>query len=221
MSPWRGAGLIALALVSYLPPTPCAEVQESPAADSAGGAPARWEISGSASGYLLPDDEDFVLPIVYADRGGLHLETRYNYEALDSGSIFAGWNYGYEHGDRLRLEVTPMAGVVLGDLEGFAPGFEMTLGYGHFELYSEFEYVFDLEDSDADFLYNWSELTWAPVDWFRVGLTTQRTRVYRTERDIQRALLLGFSVANVSFTAHLFNPDDEGHFYVFAAAADF
>lgn len=219
MSPWRGAGLPSLALVSLLTATPCAGTQAPPeAADSTGGATARWEISGSASGYFLPD-ERYLLPIVSADRDRLHLEARYNYEERDSGSIFAGANL--EHGDRLRLEVTPMAGLVLGDLHGIAPGFELTLSYGAFELYTEFEYVFDLEDIDASFLYNWSELTYAPVDWFRVGLTTQRTRVYQTERDIQRALLLGCSVANVTFTGHLFNLDDDDAFYVFAVGVSF
>ena len=215
MNSRRRRGRTAPALVALLAATPCAGAPEEPAT----AAVRHWEFSGSASGYFLPDDEDFLLPIVYADRDALHLEARYNYEALDSGSVFAGWTFA--HGDRLRLEVTPMAGVVLGDLEGIAPGFELSLGNEAFELYMESEYVFDLEDGDSSFLYNWSELAYTPVDWFRVGLTTQRTRVYQTERDIQRALLLGCSVAGVSFTAHLFNLDDEDPFYVFAVAAEF
>jgi hypothetical protein len=119
------------------------------------------------------------------------------------------------------MEVTPMAGVVLGAREGIAPGFELTLEYKRIELYTEFEYVFDLEERKDDFLYNWSELTYAPVDWFRVGLTTQRTHVYQTERDIQRALLLGWSVSRFTITAHLFNLGDEDPFYVLAAGASF
>ena len=53
--------------------------------------------------------------------------------------------------------------------------------------------MFDPGDSSGSFFYNWSELTLAPVDWFRFGLVTQRTRVYDTDRDIQRGLLVGFS----------------------------
>ena len=220
----RGSGLPALALLSSLSATPCAGMQTLPAAagsaatEPAGSAP-RWEISGSASGYFFQDDEDYLLPIVYADRDRLHLEARYNYESLDSGSVFAGWTF--EHEGPLSAEWTPIAGVVLGDLEGIALGFELTLTYRKIELYSEFEYVFDHEDYEASFLYNWSELSYAPVGWFRVGMTTQRTRVYQTERDIQRALLVGGSAGRYTFTAHLFNPDDEDGFYVLAVGATF
>jgi len=35
-----------------------------------------------------PDDSNFLLVIATADRGSLHLEARYNYEALDTGSLF-------------------------------------------------------------------------------------------------------------------------------------
>jgi hypothetical protein len=46
------------------------------------------------------------------------------------------------------------------------------------------------EDS---FCYNWSELTVAPVDWFRFDMVTQRTRVYQSEREIQRGVIAGVS----------------------------
>jgi len=178
-----------------------------------------WEVSGSASAYFLPDDENFTIPIVIADRGRLHLEARYNYEALETGSLWAGLNL--EWGDEVTLAFTPMLGYAFGDAEGILPGFEATLSYGSFELYSEFEYFIDPDDSYENFLYNWSELSWEPGHGFRVGLTTQRTRVYDTERSIQRALLLGYSVADWSFTAHLFNPGDDDHFVVFAVGVSF
>jgi hypothetical protein len=58
------------------------------------------------------------------------------------------------------------------------------------------------------FFYNWSELTCAPVEWFWFGIVTQRTRVYQTERDIQRGLLVGFSYKRLEVVGHVFNPDD-------------
>jgi murein biosynthesis integral membrane protein MurJ len=47
-----------------------------------------------------------------------------------------------------------------------------------------------------DFFYSWSELTLAPFDELRIGLVTQRTRVYETDRNVQRGLLAGFSWFN-------------------------
>ena len=76
-------------------------------------------------------------------------------------------------------------------------------------MYSEGEQVFDSDDSSDSFFYNWSELTLSPVDWFRFGLVTQRTRAYETDRDIQRGLLVGFSYRRLDLSAYVFNPDDD------------
>jgi len=216
----RAPQLTALAVFAGWLMAGTAAAQEAPpAAEPAPAAALKWEFSGSANVYFLPEEDNFTIPIVHADRGPLHLEARYNYEALDTGSLFAGWTF--EHDKPLEVWVTPMLGVVVGDLDGLAPGFELGLTYKRFDLYTEFEYVFDFEDSDGNFLYNWSEMAYVPADWFRVGLTTQRTRVYQTDREIQRGLLLGGSVGPVSFTAHLFNLDDEDPFYVLAVDVDF
>ena len=117
-------------------------------------------------------------PTIRADRGWLHLEARYNYEALDTGSAWIGYNFSV--GEKLNLEFTPMLGAVFGKTTGVAPGYEFTLSWRKLQLYSEGEYVFDTGDSAASFFYKWSELTLAPVDWFRFGLVVQRTKVYKT-----------------------------------------
>lgn len=166
-----------------------------------------WAFYISALAYFVPYDQNYVAPIITADHDWLHLEARYNYEELETGSLFLGWNFSA--GDKLSLEATPMLGGVFrkgtGFLVGVAPGYKFTLGFQRFELYSEGEYVFDLEDSYEDFFYSWSELSYALVDWARVGLVGQRTKVYQTELDLQRGLLAGFTYRKLDFAAFLFN----------------
>lgn len=176
-----------------------------------------WEFGAALFGYFVPDDEDFALPIVTADRGPLHLEARYNYESPDTGSLFAGWTF--ETGSTLVFEATAMLGAVFGDLDGIAPGYELTLSYDRFSLYDEGEYVVDLDDSDNNFLYNWLELSYLPLDWLRIGLVAQRTRAYETELDVQRGLLAGFSYKNAEFAVYLFNPGGEDETVVCSLAA--
>jgi len=43
--------------------------------------------------YSLKDQSDFLLAVATAERGQLHIEARYNYEAIDAGSLFAGWKF--------------------------------------------------------------------------------------------------------------------------------
>jgi hypothetical protein len=105
------------------------------------------------------------------------------------------------------LEFTPLLGGVFGDTVGIAPGYRFTLGYWKLELASESEYLIDTRDSAGSYFYTWSELSLSPVDWFRMGLAIQRTRLYQSEFDVQRGFLLGLAYKKMSFTAYVFNPD--------------
>ena len=178
-----------------------------------------WSFSVSASTYIVPDSREYVQPTFTADRRWLHLEARYNYEALDTGSAWVGYNFS--GGEKLAWEFTPMLGGVFGDTTGIAPGYKGSLSWWKLELYSEGEYVFDTGTSSDSFFYNWSELTLAPVDWFRFGMVTQRTRVYETDRDVQRGLLVRFSYKKVDLSAYVFNPDEDKPTFVFGLGLTF
>lgn len=177
-----------------------------------------WSFYASASAYIIEDDDDYVQPTTTADRGSLHLEARFNYEDRDTGSAWVGYNWSA--GEDLLFEFTPMLGAVFGNTTGVAPGFKGSLSWRNLTLYSETEYVFDADDSDDSYLYAWSELTVAPTKSWRAGLVVQRTKVYETELDIQRGILLGYSYGSLDVTAHVFNPD-ESPTVVLTAGASF
>ena len=181
--------------------------------------PEPWSFSAAAYTYIVPDDDNYVQPTVTADRGWLHLEARYNYEALETGSAWFGVNFG--GGETVAWELTPMIGGIFGDTSGVAPGYKGSVSWWKLELYSEGEQVFDSDDSSDSFFYNWSELSLSPVDWFRFGLVTQRTRAYDTERDIQRGVLVGVTYKRLDVNAYLFNPDDEDPTVVIAVGVSF
>ena len=132
-----------------------------------------WSFSASAFAYLLPDERDYGQPTLTADRNWLHLEARYQYEGLRTGSAWVGYNFSF--GDEVVLELTPMLGGVFGDTSGIAPGYKISLSWRKLDLSSESEYVFDMDNSSDSFFYTWSELGWAPADWCRLGLVVQRT----------------------------------------------
>ena len=178
-----------------------------------------WSFSATVMGYLVPDSRDYVQPTITADRGWLHLEARYNYENLETGSAWLGYNFG--GGKKLAWELTPMLGAVFGNTTGIAPGYKGSLSWWKLELYSESEYVVDTGDSSGSFFYNWSELTLSPLDWLRFGLVTQRTRAYQTDRDIQRGFLVGLAYKKFSFTTYVFNPDESKPTLVLAAGVNF
>ena len=177
-----------------------------------------WSFDASAYTYVVPDTGNYVQPAFSADREWLHLGARYNYEAQKTASLWMGYNIS--GGDTVAWDLTPMLGGVFGDLDGVAPGYLGSLSWRKLEFYSEGEYVIT-GDASERFFYNWSELALAPVEWFRFGLVTQRTRAYQSDRDIQRGLLVGFSYKLADVTTYVFNPDDERPTIVVAVGVSF
>ncbi len=198
--------LLQVADAAAAGPPPAAPAPEAPS----------WSWSVAAFQYFLPRDPDFLLGIATADHGGLHLEGRWNYEDLRTGSLWAGWTF--EAGEALKLRITPMAGVVLGSTNGLAPGLELDLSWRWLAWYAEAEYVVDLEDAGASYFYLWSELTGAPAEWLALGLVGQRTRLVRTAVEVQRGLLGRLTFGSLSATAYAFNPATPDWFAVAALA---
>jgi hypothetical protein len=179
-----------------------------------------WAYSATASYYAFRDQSDFMLGVATAEQGPLHLEARYNYEAQDSGSLFAGWKFS--GGEKLTYELTPILGAVFGQKEGIAPGFEASIEYGIVDFYTETEYVRDLEVRQDSFTYSWNELGLSPLEWLRFGLATQRTMVYQSDRDIQRGLFAQLLLGKVTLGLYVFNPDDsDDRFMVYSLGAKF
>jgi hypothetical protein len=178
-----------------------------------------WSFYASGYAYFVPEDDDYLQPTVTADRDRLHLEARYNYEGIDAASIWAGCNF--RTGGKVTLEATLMAGGVFGDTEGVAPGYKVTLSWSKLTFYSEGEYVFDTNESTDSFFYAWSEVSWAPVEWFRFGLAGQRTKAYDSDRDVQGGVLAGFSAGRVDITAYVFDLDASSPITVVAIGVSF
>ena len=174
----------------------------------------QWTFSASVSAYFPPDGGNYVQPTLTADREWLHLEARYNYEALDTGSAWFGYNFS--GGDKVAWEFSPMLGGIFGKLNGVGPGYRGSLQWRRLELDSEGEYFIDTKDSSASYFYNWTELRLSMLDRFWVGVVAQHTRTYQSDRDIQRGLLAGFSYKRADLTGYVFNPDSSARFVVIA-----
>lgn len=162
-----------------------------------------WAFNLTIDGYIIPNETSYANPTFMADRHRLHLEARYNYENLRTGSLWVGYNFSA--GKKLVLNVTPMIGGVFGRSTGIAPGCEASLTYKKIELSISNEYVFDTSDKSGSFYYSWPQLTYSLVNWFRVGAVAQHTKAFQTSLDVQRGFLLGVSHKQVEFTTYIFN----------------
>jgi hypothetical protein len=163
--------------------------------------------------------DDFVVPIASMDRGALHLEGRWQYEDFQTFSAWAGWRFAT--GTSLFLDVVPMAGVLAGRTQGFAPGFETTVAWKSLELYGEGEYVFDTEGEEGDYYYHWTQLGWRTKPWLTLGLSVQRTRLYHSELSFDRGLYASTAFDTAELSVYAFNLDGEEPFVIVAMSVDF
>jgi hypothetical protein len=189
------------------------------AAETATPAGPETALAATAYYYAMRDQPDFGVGVATLDRGALHLEGRYNYEARDSGSVFVGWKF--EGGSDVTFAATPIVGGLFGAARGFVPGLEVSLAWRSFDAYIEAEYVYDLDERSASYYYAWSELGWTPVSWLRVGLAGQRTRVVDTGRDLQRGIFAQFIMEKMTIGVYGFNPDSGSRYLIVALGAKF
>lgn len=169
--------------------------------------------------YFFDDDDPLMMAVGSVDSGPVHLEARVQYEDRETVSLWAGWNV--EIGSTVQLTIVPMIGAIVGRTDGVAPGLEVTLAWRKLEFYSEGEYVFSTAPGrEGDFGYNWSELRWQARDWLALGLSAQRTREHRSERSVDRGVLVAASWGRAEFAFRWFNYEEGSRFAIVSVALE-
>jgi hypothetical protein len=179
----------------------------------------KWELSLSTATYFVQDGRDFVNPTFTADRDWLHLEARFNYESLNTGSLWLGYNFGF--GEKLAFEITPMLGGVFGDFTGLAPGYSISVSYKMFEFSTQGEYFIDDTAKENNFFYTWSELSCSPADWFRFGLVVDRTKVLGEDIDIRRGPLIGLHYRKLDLTTYWLDPGSSNETFILSVSLNY
>ena len=178
-----------------------------------------WEFEVTAYPTQVRGADHYTSVIAAADRGPLHLEARYSYEQLNATSAFVGWTFS--GGQTVSWEITPLIGGVWGTRLGYVPGFEASVGWKRLDFYVEAEYVSDRRDRNESFAYAWSELGFKALEWLRIGFAGQRTRAYRSEREIVRGPFAQATLGRATLGAYWFNPGASDQVFVGSIAFAF
>jgi len=178
-----------------------------------------WEFAVTAYPTVVRGGDNYTSAIATADRGPLHLEARYNYEAVGARSAFVGWTFS--GGESVTWELTPLLGGAWGSLRAFVPGLEASVAWKALDLYVEAEYVRDSAERSGSYFYAWSELGFRPVEWLRVGLAGQRTRAYGGDRDVQLGPFAQVTWGPVTLGGYWFNAGSADQVFVGSIGATF
>ena len=182
-------------------------------------ASSQWNFSAWAEMFIIPGEEDFFNPTFYARHKSLHLEARYNYEDRNTASLWAG--HRFKFGKGVKFVLVPMGAVVFGNTNGIAPGLEIEVMYKKFDFYYESEHVFDFNSKENNFFYMYSELAIRPIQALRTGIIAQRTRLFESEREIQRGIFAEYYFGRFRAGVFYFSPFASDNFWVASFSVDF
>jgi hypothetical protein len=178
-----------------------------------------WNFSAWAEMFIIPGGEDFFNPTFFARHKKLHLEGRYNYEDRNTVSFWVGQRF--ELGDKVKFAFVPMIGFVFGNTNGIAPGIETEIGFWKLDFYAESEYVLDYSAQENNFLYTYAELAIRPIHAIRTGMMVQRTKIFESEREIQRGIFAEYYFGRFRTGVFYFSPFDADNFWVASVSVDF
>lgn len=214
---WVGPALLAAAFAAGIAAPVAGRADDGPRSVAEGRRD--WAWAPSILLYVLPGESGYLQPTLVADREGLHLEGRYNYEARETGSAWIGWNFSF--GEKVRLGLVPMLGAVFGRMNGVAPGLLLTIDWGPVSLWSQGEYVVSFAGPSTSFFYVWSELGVTGPDWLRIGVVLQRSRAFQTATQVQGGPMAAVSAWKLTAAVYLFAPGHEDQFLVLSLGGTF
>ena len=100
-----------------------------------------------------------------------YLEARYNYENLNTASLYFGRSFAFDK--KAFIEITPMLGGVVGATNGISPAFNLFLGYKSFSSVTQCQYTIDLKDTKNSFFWDWTNFYFTFSDHFALGGAVQ------------------------------------------------
>lgn len=165
--------------------------------------PHPWQVALYLDGYMLMGESGYLVPTVFADKGPIHLEARFNYEDFNTASAYFGWAFRW--GDETNfVRLVPMFGGAVGNSFGIAPGVEIEAQFWRFTYWFEGEYFFNFTDFTSSFFYTWSELQFRVVSWLNVGGSFQRMRLAQSERVLDLGPSIGVNVGGFALSFYFY-----------------
>jgi hypothetical protein len=154
---------------------------------------------------------NLLMPVAhYKSRSNWYAEARYNYDELNTVSLYAGRTFRVNRG--LSYSITPMIGGMTGDANGGSLALNTEFDFRRFNFSSQSQYSVNADSRLNNFFYSWSELSYQPLDWLFAGVSIQNTQVYRVATIHEPGLLLGFSFNEIEIPIYSFNLLDKNRY---------
>ena len=142
-----------------------------------------------------------------------YIESRHNYEALNSFSLYMGRSY--ERKAALSYFICPMAAVVLGDLTGGSVGLNTDISYKKISYSMQAQYTFSISDRLENYIYSWSEFGYRVFKKIDVGILIQQTKPFCLKTSVKNGFYIKLQFGNLIFPLYIFNLTSNARSMVF------
>jgi len=162
--------------------------------------------SGIENYNFLSTNESYVwMPVVHhLGKKGIYTEMRYNYEALNSASVYIGKNFSNK--GSINYTVKPMLGIVFGKYNGESLALNLDLEHKNLFASMQTQYTISNDSGKDNFFFTWAEVGYQPVKWFFTGISTQLTRMYKERLLPEYGILIGFNIKKITIPVYAFSP---------------
>lgn len=162
--------------------------------------------SGFENYNLLSNREAYVwMPVLHhLGKKGLYTEMRYNYESMNTASVYIGRNFSNEK--KISYSIKPMLGIVFGKFNGGSFALNADAEYKKMFISMQTQYTINKDEVYENFFFNWAELGYQPVKWFYAGLSTQLTKMYEKKPGAEFGILAGFTLKKITIPIYVFSP---------------
>ena len=164
--------------------------------------------------FLSRGQKHVWMPVLhYETRQGVYAELRYNYEDVQTLSIFGGKTI--RGSKSLIYVITPMVGFSIGKFTGFSLAANTEFEWSKFYLSCQSQYSIATEKNTPSFFFNWSEIGYNLSPTFFAGLAMQYTGE-RNMSDMKPGLMMGLNFNNFSLPCYFFKPFGLESFFIVA-----
>ena len=141
-----------------------------------------------------------------------YAEGRYNYEALNTLSLYAGKTF--EKKAVISYTASPILGIVLGKLNGGSVGINLEMNYRKLDFNTQTQYTFSVEQRANSFIYSWSDLTYSITERLSAGVSLQQTKLYQTNGAFEKGFLIKTGFKSWNFPLYVFRPESNERYFV-------
>jgi hypothetical protein len=154
-----------------------------------------------------------LVPVAYYQSSNKwYAEGRFNYEAMNTLSLYGGKTF--TKNAAVSYSATPIAGVVLGQMNGGSVGLNLAVDYQKFNFNTQSQHTFSIQQPGNSFTYSWSDFTYRFFKKFAGGASLQQTKLYRVNGAFEKGILLKTSFKNWTFPLYIFRPEAPDRYFV-------